>query len=256
MSSQIIIGTSGWHYRHWREIFYPSKLPSAGMLEWYARSFNTVEINNTFYRLPTEDALLRWREIAPAGFIFAVKGSRFITHIKRLRDPESAIALFFSRVELLREKLGPILFQLPPNWSADVERLQEFLAALPHVHRYCVEFRDFSWYTPAIYDLLRQYNVALCVHDWRDTKWPMELTADFTYIRFHGPSGRYHGNYSQKKLKEWAERLQRWASQLSRIYVYFNNDQGGYAIENARSLERLCGGWAAVRAKQPLSSAA
>jgi len=255
VNSQLIIGTSGWHYRHWREIFYPSKLPSADMLQWYARSFNTVEINNTFYKLPTEDALLRWHEIAPAGFTFAVKGSRFITHIKRLREPESAIALFFSRVELLREKLGPILFQLPPHRGANVERMQEFLAALPRGHRYCVEFRDFSWYTPAIYDLLRKRNVALCVHDWRDMKWPIELTADFTYIRFHGPSGRYHGNYSPKMLKEWAERIEQWASRLSNIYVYFNNDQGGNATENARSLERLCGGLGITARQQRWSAA-
>ena len=251
----LIVGTSGWHYRHWSEIFYPTKLPSSDMLQWYARSFDTVEINNTFYRLPTEDALLRWREIAPQGFMFAVKGSRFITHIKRLRDPESAVALFFSRVELLQEKLGPILFQLPPNWDADVERLQGFLAALPRAHRYCLEFRDFSWYIPAVYDLLREHNVALCVHDWRDMNWPIELTADFTYIRFHGPSGRYHGKYSPKMLKKWANRLEEWATQLSRIYVYFNNDQGGHAIENAQSLKQLCG-ISAITEPQPLSSAA
>ena len=249
MNSRLIIGTSGWHYRHWREIFYPSKLPNSDMLAWYARSFNTVEINNTFYRLPTEAALLRWREIAPAGFVFAVKGSRFITHIKRLRDPDSGGARFFSRVELLQEKLGPILFQLPPNWGADVERLRQFLVSLPHVHRYCMEFRDFSWYTPAIYDLLRESNVALCIHDWRDMKWPIELTADFTYIRFHGPSGRYHGKYSPKMLRQWVNRFERWASQLSRIYVYFNNDQGGHAIENARSLKKLCG---VCETEQPL----
>jgi uncharacterized protein YecE (DUF72 family) len=240
VNSQPIIGTSGWHYQHWRGIFYPPKLPSSGMLDWYARSFSTVEINHTFYRLPTEEALLRWREIAPAGFIFALKGSRFITHIKRLRDPERAVALFFSRVELLQEKLGPILFQLPPNWSANLKRLEKFLVALPRVYHYAVEFRDFTWYTPAIYDLLRKYNVALCLHDWRDTKWPMELTADFTYIRFHGPSGRYHGNYNPKVLKGWADRIEQWRTQLSHIYVYFNNDQDGYALKNAETLKKQC----------------
>lgn len=142
MSAKLRIGTSGWHYQHWRGSFYPAKLPPAEMLAWYARHFDTVDLNNTFYRLPTEDALLRWSQTAPPGFTFSVKASRFITHLKRLREPHDPIELFFSRVELLGDRLGPILFQLPPNWPLNFERLQQFLPALPAKHQYAFEFRD------------------------------------------------------------------------------------------------------------------
>src|SRR5947209_1681328 len=154
MAAQIRIGTSGWHYKHWCGPFYPKKCPSSQWFELYARVFDTVEVNNTFYRLPTEDALRNWHDAAPRKFCFSVKASRFITHIKRLRDPDNAISLFFSRVELLRSKLGPILFQLPPRWHVDPGRLADFLPALPRGHRYVFEFRDESWNTPTIFDLL------------------------------------------------------------------------------------------------------
>ena len=239
MSARLRIGTSGWHYQHWRGSFYPAKLPPAEMLAWYARHFDTVEINNTFYRLPTEEALLRWRQIAPPGFTFSVKASRFITHLKRLREPHDPIELFFSRVELLGDRLGPILFQLPPNWPLNFERLQQFLPALPAKHQYAFEFRDQSWYTAETYALLRRHNAALCLHDWRGMSWPMELTADFTYIRLHGPAGTYQGNYTPGTLRSWAKRIQQWENQLADIFVYFNNDQGGYALKNAKSLQQL-----------------
>src|SRR5437588_8530721 len=161
MAAQIRIGTSGWHYKHWCGPFYPKKCPSSQWFELYARLFDTVEVNNTFYRLPTEDALRNWHDAAPRKFCFSVKSSRFITHIKRLRDPDDAISLFFSRVELLRSKLGPILFQLPPRWHVDPERLADFLPALPRGHRYVFEFRDESWNTPAIFNLLRRHNCSL-----------------------------------------------------------------------------------------------
>ncbi|PYX09138.1 MAG: DUF72 domain-containing protein [Acidobacteria bacterium] len=239
MRARIIIGTSGWHYKHWCGLLYPKKCPPSQWFDLYAQSFDTVEVNNTFYRLPTEDALRRWHDAAPAGFCFAVKASRFITHIKRLRDPENAIALFFSRVELLGHKLGPILFQLPPNWHVDAERLADFLRALPLNHRYVFEFRDESWNTPPIFDLLRRHKIAFCIHDWRGSQSPVELTADFTYIRFHGATGKYQGNYDDHLLRSWAERIGNWTSHLSRIYVYFNNDQHGYAVSNAQTLQQL-----------------
>jgi uncharacterized protein YecE (DUF72 family) len=239
MSATLNIGTSGWHYQHWRGSFYPAKLSSAEMLAWYAQQFSTVEINNTFYRLPTQDALLRWRQIAPPGFTFSVKASRFITHLKRLREPHDPIARFFSRVGLLGDRLGPILFQLPPNWPLNFERLEQFLPALPLKHRYAFEFRDPSCYAAETYDLLRRHNVALCLHDWRGMSWPIELTADFTYIRLHGPQGTYQGNYTPGMLRNLGKRILQWQYQLADIFVYFNNDQGGYAIKNAKSLEKF-----------------
>ncbi len=140
---------------------------------------------------------------------------------------------------MLGDRLGPILFQLPPNWPLNFERLEQFLPALPPKHRYALEFRDPSWYTAETYELLRRHNVALCLHDWHGTPWPMELTADFAYIRLHGPSGAYQGNYTPGKLRSWAKNIQQWQYKLAEIFVYFNNDQGGYAIKNAKSLHQL-----------------
>jgi uncharacterized protein YecE (DUF72 family) len=235
----IRIGTSGWHYKHWMGLFYPEKFPPSKMLAYYARHFGTVEINNTFYRLPTEDAVVSWRDTVPDGFEFAVKASRFITHMKKLRDPDNAISLFFERAGLLGNKLGPILFQLPPHWPVNEERLEQFLSVIPGNHRYVVEFREPSWCIPRVYDILRRHNVALCLHDWGGKPWPGDFTADFTYLRFHGPTGKYAGNYDGNMLREWARRIEQWRNQLQVVYAYFNNDQGGYAIENARSLEKL-----------------
>lgn len=198
------------------------------------RHFKTVEISNCFYRLPAEAAVRNWREQTPEDFCFAVKGSRFITHLKRLLDPEAALETYLDRMELLGPKLGPILFQLAPNWRVNLERLGSFLAALPdRRHRYVFEFRDPSWYTESVYRLLRQYGAALCFHDWRGEQSPQELTADFTYIRFHGATGKYRGNYTPAMLESWAESICRWREQLRDIYVYFNNDVGGHAIRNA-----------------------
>jgi uncharacterized protein YecE (DUF72 family) len=239
MAAEIRIGASGWHYKHWCGPVYPKKCPSSQWLDFYAGLFDTVEVNNTFYRLPTEDALWNWHEVAPRKFCFSVKASRFITHIKRLRDPGNAISLFFSRVELLGSKLGPILFQLPPRWHVDPERLADFLPALPRGRRYAFESRDERWNTPAIFDMLRRHKIALCIHDWHGSQSPMELTADFAYIRFHGTKGKYRGNYNDSLLRNWADRIKGWAAHLSRIYVYFNNDQHGYAVNNAQTLQHL-----------------
>jgi uncharacterized protein YecE (DUF72 family) len=233
------IGTSGWHYKHWLGDFYPQRFPPAKMLEWYAREFQTVEINNSFYRLPEEKTFEQWRKTVPRGFLFSVKASRFLTHLKRLKDPEDSITLFFSRAEHLGPSLGPILFQLPPRWKADAGRLRAFLEALPPKHEYAMEFRDESWYSEEICELLHHHNVALCLHDWRSADWVGELTASFTYIRFHGTNGRYAGNYPDEKLRHFAKQIQRWGERLSDVFVYFNNDIGGHAIRNARSLRVL-----------------
>jgi len=180
----------------------------------------------------------RWHEETPADFCFAVKGSRFITHIKRLRDPEAALATYLSRMESLEPRLGPMLFQLPPNWRVNRDRLRRFLEVLPQTrHQHVFEFRDPTWYTPEIYRLLRQHNVALCWHDWRGEQSPQKLTADFTYVRFHGATGKYEGNYTPEMLGKWADLIRGWIPKLRDIYVYFNNDQGGYAVQNALLLK-------------------
>lgn len=171
-----------------------------------------------------------------------MKGSRFITHIKRLRDSGSALQTFLARMEILREKMGPILFQLPPNWHVNTERLAEFLSSLPlSRHEYVCEFRDPTWYMPAVYEILRRFKVALCVHDWRGQESPIELTADHIYIRFHGTSGKYQGSYTDAMLSRWAELISDLRRKLRAIYVYFNNDQGGHAIRNAQTLHSMLG---------------
>lgn len=235
--AQIRIGTSGWHYKHWVGDFYPKRMPTSRMFPWYASKFDTVEINNTFYRLPTDSALLEWRRQAPANFLFSVKASRFITHMKRLRDPEPSIERFFSRIALLKPHLGPILFQLPPRWHSNPGRLEEFLEMLPRKYQYVFEFRDPSWYSPPIYDLLRRHNIAACIHDWRGMPSPTQVTANFVYIRFHGPTGHYSGNYPTDFLQRWAKQIQNWQSFGRQVWVYFNNDTGGHAIRNAQTLQ-------------------
>ena len=210
------------------------------MFQLYARHFNTVEINNSFYRLPLATTFDMWRESSPEGFCFAVKASRFITHMKKLKDPESSSEKFFLAAERLQEKLGPILFQLPPRWKVNVERFSEFLAALPREHKYVVEFRDESWFVRPVFELMRKYNVAFCIHDFADMKVPHEITADFSYVRFHGPtSAKYFGSYSDSQLRTWAERIEEWRRGLKAVYVYFNNDPGGEAVKNALTLKKL-----------------
>lgn len=235
------VGTSGWHYKQWVGDFYPPRFAPAKMLAWYAQEFHTVEINNSFYRLPEAKTFEQWKETVPAGFLFAVKASRFLTHIKRLKDPEDPIKLFFSRARHLGGRLGPVLFQLPPKWKADVGRLREFFALLPVKKKYVIEFRDESWYSREVCELLRKHNVALCLHDWRAVAWARDLTADFTYIRFHGTTGKYAGNYPDYLLHQWAKQIQGWGERISEVFAYFNNDVGGHAIRNARTLKAMLG---------------
>ena len=212
------------------------------MFQFYARHFNTVEINNSFYRLPTAHTFDAWRESSPRGFCFAVKGSRFITHMKKLKDPQSSSEKFFLVSERLEEKLGPILFQLPPRWKVNIERLAEFLESLPKEHRYVVEFRDESWLVTPVFELLRKHKVAFCIHDFAEMKVPDEVTADIAYIRFHGPtSAKYWGSYSTRQLKAWAEKIESWRPRVRAVYAYFNNDPGGEAVKNALELKRLLG---------------
>jgi uncharacterized protein YecE (DUF72 family) len=231
------IGTSGWHYKHWLGSFYPAELPTREMLKFYSQHFSTVELNNTFYNLPKPSAFDTWRETTPKNFLFAVKGSRFITHMKKLKDPDSSTKKFFDGIDRLGPKLGPILFQLPPRWNLNLDRLAEFLESLPREHRYVFEFRDASWLVQEVYDLLREHKAAFCIHDLAGEQTPLEITADFTYIRFHGPGrAKYAGSYSDSQLKEWSGRIGEWTRELSQVYVYFNNDIGGHAVNNAKQL--------------------
>ena len=210
------------------------------MFKYYARHFDTVEINNSFYKLPTVETFEKWRDAAPGRFTFAVKASRFITHMKKLKEPSTSTAKFFLAAEHLGPKLGPILFQLPPRWHLDIQRLEDFLKALPTEFRYVFEFRDATWLQPNVYHLLREYNAAFCVHDFTDMKIPPEITTDFTYIRFHGPtSTKYAGSYSNAQLRRWAEWIKEQGTALEAVYVYFNNDPGAAAVKNALTLKRL-----------------
>jgi uncharacterized protein YecE (DUF72 family) len=235
----IHIGTSGWHYNHWRGPFYPERLPASKMLASYCERFDTVELNNTFYRLPSRKALEEWRGSTPENFCFAVKGSRFITHMKKLKDPELALAKFFAAIEVLGRKLGPILFQLPPRWELNLERFSHFLACLPPRHRYAFEFRNPAWDAAPVYDLMRHHRAGYCIFHLAGTQSPVEVTADFAYIRLHGPGGKYQGSYSDAELRAWARRIRDWRARLKAVYVYFDNDQAGHAAHNALRLKEL-----------------
>lgn len=240
MAGKVHIGTSGWHYKGWFGSFYPEKLPAKDMLAFYAQHFDTVEINNSFYHLPSATTFDSWRDNSPEKFLFAVKGSRFITHMKKLKAPQASTRKFFLGAERLEQKLGPILLQLPPRWRVNPGRLEEFLKPLPKEHRYVFEFRDQSWLVKEVYDLLRKHNAAFCIHDLSAQQTPLEITADFTYIRFHGPGeAKYSGSYSSQRLKKWAERINGWRKELLTVYAYFNNDIGGCAVRNARDLLQL-----------------
>ncbi len=182
-----------------------------------------------------------WRDSTPPGFCFAVKASRFITHNKKLKDPANALQNFLPRVEVLERKLGPILFQLPPSWRVNLERLEEFLAALPRQHRYAFEFREHTWHTARVYEILQQHRAAFCIFQLAGFVSPAEVTTDFAYVRLHGPGGKYQGSYSHAQLSYWAERVREWSGALKAIYVYFDNDQAGYAAQNALELKKLVG---------------
>jgi uncharacterized protein YecE (DUF72 family) len=239
MPGTVHIGTSGWHYRHWRGLFYPEKLAASKHLQYYAERLRTVELNNTFYRLPSQSAAAHWRDSTPSNFCFAVKGSRFLTHMKKLRDPALGIERFFERASILGSKLGPIVFQLPPNWEVDPGRLDTFLTLLPPGHQYAFEFRNPTWHVEPVCRILRQHNAAFCIFEIGGLKSGFEVTADFTYIRLHGPGGAYQGLYSDPALQSWANRIRDWQERLRGIYLYFDNDQAGYAVENAIALQQM-----------------
>jgi uncharacterized protein YecE (DUF72 family) len=231
--ARYLIGTSGWHYEDWRQRFYPEKLPRAGWLEFYAGHFPTVELNNSFYRLPSERAFNSWRDNTPDGFTFAVKVSRYITHIRRLKDCREAMDNFMQRAKILGDKLGPLLYQLPPGLHRDDETLASFLSDLPGGVRHVIEFRHPSWLVEDIFGVLRQHRVGLCVFDMPALACPRLATTDFAYIRFHGSESLYSSSYPDEALAGWAESIAGLAKTLDTAYIYFNNDVGGYALKNA-----------------------
>jgi uncharacterized protein YecE (DUF72 family) len=234
---RIRIGCSGWNYAHWRHgVFYPPRLAARNWLRFYAQHFDTVEINTTFYRLPKAAAVARWVDETPDDFLFAVKVSRYITHVKRLNDVAPNLALLYERIAplLASSKLGPLLWQLPPTYKRDDDRLARALEAFPPEQRHAVEFRHESWFTPEVMALLRERNVALVIGDRPQVHafQTHELTADFTFVRFHAGTRGRNGNYSHRELGVWVRRLREWSREAD-VYAYFNNDWEGYAIENA-----------------------
>lgn len=237
--SRVWIGTSGWMYAHWRARFYPSVLPTSEQLSFYAAQFDTVELNNSFYRQPARDRFEAWGRAVPEGFVFAVKGSRYVTHIKRLAAEQESVDRVVDSARGLGDHLGPILFQLQANFRADVPRLQAFVAKLPADVRFTFEFRHDSWFTPAVFSLLEADRIALCIPDAPNLPQILQVTADFTYIRFHhGPHGV---GYGTPTLQTWADRIQAWRGQGLDVYAYFNNDADAWAIRNARTLTSLLG---------------
>ena len=239
MTRRFRVGCSGWHYRDWAGRIYPKDLPKDQWLAAYARQFDTVELNNSFYRLPEADQFDRWRREVPRGFELAVKASRFLTHFKRLIDPEEPLDRLFSRMRALGTHLGPVLYQLPPGWNVDTGRLSAFLDALPGDARHVVEFRDPSWYTPEVFRLMERRGVALCLHDMAGSATERRRIGPFVYVRFHGAGAKYGGAYSEARLRSWADWLTAQRDERCDVYTYFNNDVGGHAPRDALGLRRL-----------------
>jgi uncharacterized protein YecE (DUF72 family) len=234
------IGCSGWSYQHWRGVVYPEGLAQRRWLEHYATLFDTVEVNATFYRLPRRDAVAAWVETVPEEFVFAVKASRYLTHVRRLHDLGRGVERFYASIEPLvaSEKLGPILWQLPETFHRDEDRLEQALNRLPP-GRHAFELRHPSWFEPDVYSLLREHRAALVIGDHPERPFQAhELTAAWTYVRFHHGSRGRRGNYSARELEEWAERIRSWRSRAE-VFAYFNNDWQGFAVANARELRRV-----------------
>lgn len=239
--AEVRVGCSGWNYKSWRDRFYPKGLAANKWLEFYAERFDTVEINNTFYRLPERETFADWRVRMPSTFVAAVKGSRYLTHMKRLRDPEEPLDRLFSRASALGAKLGPVLYQLPAHFTCDVKRLDDFLRLLPRRLRsralqHVMEFRHPSWYVDEVFRVLESRRVALCLHDKQGSEIAEPLIGPFIYVRFHGTSGHYHGSYSDNQLDRWAARLAERANAGIRVFAYFNNDPDATAVRNAMTL--------------------
>lgn len=237
----VFIGTSGWSYEHWKGVFYPEDLAKQKWLEYYCQHFKTVELNASFYHLPKRVTFENWRKRVGKDFVFSVKGSRFITHVKKLNNCQEPLERFFERVEGIEGKEGKevILWQLPPGLKVNVERLKGFIGLLPKSRRYAFEFRSSTWLTVKVFDLLRQHNAAVVFQDFE--YWPItdKITADFVYIRLHGKKELYASCYTKEELANWGEKINNWLKKGLDVYCYFNNDMRAYAVKNAKELKIL-----------------
>jgi uncharacterized protein YecE (DUF72 family) len=258
MSARCYIGTSGWVYTHWRDVFYPSDLPQSRWYHHYASFFDTVEINYSFYRLPSEKTFDRWQRQAPEKFIYALKANRFLTHVKRLKDVAEPLERFLSRVRRLGGKLGPILWQLPPRWNADPARLENFAALLTAdcsteqsvpgsiqgsqpdlIHVF--EFRDPAWFVQSVKEILERFGLNFCIFDMPGLPCPSWITGDIVYLRFHGVGQIYVGQYGWEGLRPWADRIRQWLAEERPVYAYFNHAACGHAVADAQMLRELLG---------------
>lgn len=239
---KIFIGTSGWQYYHWRGTFYPENLPTKDWLKYYSQHFQTAEINSSFYHLPRETTFKNWANKTPESFLFAVKVWRRITHLKKLKNIQEDFKTFYERALALGEKFGPLLFQFPPNFKINLEKLENLGRLIRKIdkEKHCsFEFRNQSWFTNKVYQILEKYNLALC---WADTPcYPYEeiITADYVYIRLHGHTDLYASKYTKKQLMDYVQKIKKLADKGKTIYVYFDNDAFGHAIENAQELRNL-----------------
>lgn len=237
---ELVIGTSGWQYRDWKERFYPKTLPQRAWLEYYAHHFPCVEVNNTFYRLPSKETLQRWAEATPQGFRFAVKASQYLTHSKRLLDPEQPVDRLMEYCGELGSRLGPILLQLPPNMKVDTQRLDHALSCFPEDTAVAVEFRHNSWLTEGVQETMRKHGAATCLADRNgQVSGPLWRTADWGYLRLHEGDGDPHPHYRPATLQQWAKRLEKVYKQSDRVFVFFNNDHLGAAVEDAGAMTEL-----------------
>ena len=239
--SRVRIGCSGWVYKHWRSLFYPEGLPQRLWFDFYSQEFDTVEINNSFYRLPPASTFEKWRDQAPPGFCYAVKANRYLTQAKKLSECEEPLERMMAATRHLGDRLGPMLYQLPPSMGLNLERLESFLKILPADVTSVFEFRDSSWYASEVYDLLDRYGASLCVHDMRGSRSERIAVGPIAYVRFHGGEGKYWGRYSDERLLSWTDWLLQQARSGRSCWCYFNNDIHGHAIEDARTLKSMTG---------------
>lgn len=236
---RFFVGTSGFTYNHWRGVFYAEGLPQRKWLEFYAREFDTVEINSSFYHLPRPSTCEHWRTRVPESFVFAMKGSRFITHIKKLQEIEEPVKNFFEVIQPLGEKCGPILFQLPPGMKKDISLLKNFIEKLPNGFRYVFEFRNNTWYEDDLFSFLDEADITFCIHDLPEQVSPCAVTGSFVYVRFHGARQAYSSSYTDEELETWAARMKQYSITGLDVYAYFNNDFMGFAVENAKTLKHF-----------------
>ena len=233
MRFAIHIGTSGWQYGHWKGVFYPETLRQKDWLEYYARHFDCVEVNSSFYGMPTTETIAAWCERVPAKFIFSLKAPRRITHFKKLKNCEGELHEFFHRLQAFGDHLGPVLFQLPPRWRCNLHRLERFVTELPSDNRVAFEFRDPSWHNDDVYALLESRSIAFCIFDSGDFTAPIADRGDLVYVRLHGPRSAYTGSYRAPRLRGWVDRALAWKRRKKDVYIFFDNDERGYAVKNA-----------------------